>query len=666
MRSPRSPDFVVVLLAFLGGATACGGAEARLESRFVAVHNAMAAMGLTQSGPISEGSLPEGADATVVQTLQAGECYTFVALGSGGARDLDVRVTTDGGDEVGRDTTHDAQAAAQVCPDATGDYHVIVHMAEGNGGYTVTSWSGGQSGGGGALARGGASGGDRAGTCESPRQVELGRPVHGSTSSGAHLVQGSCAAGDAPEQVYRVTLDRRTQLSAVLQSGFDGALYLSRRCGDPSAELVCNDDSPDTTRSQIDATLDPGDYYLVVDGYGNEAGEYDLVVQLSELQSASAICSEAQTLVVGQPVSGTTLGVPNYFQATCAGGAQSGDRVYRLDVPARSRYRVRQQSDHDGAVYLRRACDDPTTELACNDDFHDQRHSLLSGVLDSGRYFVFSDGYATGQSGNFTITAELGSETGGSADGEACGAPGATTLGQPIDMDTFEARDDFAGSCGGSSAPDVVYEVPVHGRSRIRVTVEEPEMSGAIYLQRTCGDTSSEIACSAVEPGAQATLEAQVTQGSYFLVLDGASAEAFGSAKVTVDVDDLAALERSCRQAPRLRPGQPVSGSTMTSSDQFQASCAGGAGSNDVVYRLSLARRQIVRLSLESDYDSALHVRRTCTDATTEIACNDDQNDNRHAFIETTLDAGTYFVVVDGFQTGNAGTYTLDVQTSNP
>jgi hypothetical protein len=162
------------------------------------------------------------------------------------------------------------------------------------------------------------------------------------------------------------------------------------------------------------------------------------------------------------------------------------------------------------------------------------------------------------------------------------------------------------------------------------------------------------------------TVDAVVGRGSYFLVIDGARADSFGAGKLTIQVDDLAALEAMCRRAPRLRPGSPVSGTTVGESDNFQATCAGGAQSNDVVYRVTLPRRQIIRASLESDYDSALYIRRTCGDAASEIACNDDEQDNRHSLVETTLDAGTYFIVVDGFRTGNAGTFTLDVQTSNP
>ena len=101
----------VLLLAL----TACGGGSSQLEPRYVAVHNAMSAMGLAQTGAISEGSLPEGAEARLTVRLGAGSCTTFVALGSSGVQDLDVRVVGEGDRELGRDVTHDRQAAAQVC-----------------------------------------------------------------------------------------------------------------------------------------------------------------------------------------------------------------------------------------------------------------------------------------------------------------------------------------------------------------------------------------------------------------------------------------------------------------------------------------------------------------------------------------------------------------------
>ena len=108
----------------------CGG-HGLLSPRFVAVHNAMAATGMAQTGSISEGSLEHGAKVRFDVPLEAGHCYTFVALGSSGVRDLDLRILGEDDTELGRDVTHDPQAAAQACPRAAGSYQVELTMSGG-------------------------------------------------------------------------------------------------------------------------------------------------------------------------------------------------------------------------------------------------------------------------------------------------------------------------------------------------------------------------------------------------------------------------------------------------------------------------------------------------------------------------------------------------------
>lgn len=653
-------------LALLVGSTlSCGGTEGRLEPRFVAVQNAMAAMGLAQTGAISEGSLPQGAEARIEMELDAGECYTFMALGSSQVADVDLQVLDAEGEEIGRDSSHDSQAAAHACPTTTGTHVLLLTMRDGQGSYTLTVWSGTQARGG-AVAR---SGGGRGGaSCAEPVALTPGRPVQGRTEGVGNL-DGTCVRGGAPEQVYQLEVTARSQVSAVLQSSYDGALYLQRACGQQQSEIACNDDAPDTNRSQVDATLEPGTYFLVVDGYADEAGDFELIVSVSGLQSVAAVCDDAPPLPPGQRVSGTTAGTANYFQATCARGAQSPDRVYSLDVPSPSRLRVRQQSDHDGALHVRRTCNDPTSEVICNDDFGaDERRSIVTTMVSAGRHYVYADGFGSDNSGNFTLIAELTAESGGGTSADQCSSPGAAAVGQQLGVDTFDARDDYAGSCGGGGAADQVFELQLAGRSRVRATINEAEFDGVMYLRSACDNDATEVSCEQFALFNPSTFTAEVPAGTYFLFVDGQSNAAFGSAQLNIVVDDLQALDRSCRRAPMIRAGRVITGDTRSESDRFHATCAGGAQSNDVVYRLRLARRQLVRINLTStsDWDGALHLRRTCTDASTEIACNDDHNDNRHSFIETTLDAGMYFVVVDGFQTNNAGTYTLDVQTSAP
>ena len=664
----RTSAGVVALSTMVG----CGGAVS-MDPRFVALHNAMAVSGLVQAGEISQGSLPEGAEAVVRVSLQAGACSTFVALGTEGVSDLDLHVRAlDGRDLVG-DRTQDAAAAVRFCAPFRGEFDVVIRMARGNGGWLATSWAGGGRAGGDDL---GPVGGERpvrpshggAGTCEQPFELALGSTARGDTSDGDAALVGSCVSGDAPEHVYAFTLEQRSQVQIVLNSTFDGALYLQGACGQSRSELGCNDDAPTTSRSELNASLEVGTYFVVVDGFGGAAGTYDLAVSASPLQSVAELCAGATLLQSGQPVAGSTTGAPDSFQATCAGQARSGDRVYAIDVAQRSRLRVRMQSTFDGALHVRRECADPSSELLCNDDFRDTQHSLVTATVDPGRYFVFADGYATGAVGDYSITADLGAANGVGGPGDTCATATAFVPGQDVSVDTFSAADDLAGSCGGQGSPDVVYRIELRSRTRLRATFASAEFAPVVYLQRaTCGAGSIEEFCVDANGTAAGPIDRTLAPGTYFLVVDGESASSFGQAQLSLQLDDLGALETSCRQAPTLRPGRQVTGDTTASTDRFQATCGGSTQSPDLVYRLQLRRTQRVRISSEqTDFDGAIYVRRDCTDGNTEVACNDDAGDNRHSMIETVLEAGSYFFFVDGFGTGQQGHFTLDVDVSNP
>lgn len=652
------------LIALVGLSAAlssgCGGGNVRLTPSFVAVHNTMSAMGLTQSVEIEEGSIGEGEARFLRRALRAGDCYTLVAFGGGGVSDIDLVVKDERGEPVASDNTTDDQAAVQFCPETDGEYEISVSMEQGGGDFVLTGWSG-MPRAGGAVASGSGRG-----SCSAPIALTLGETVNGDTTRGSNSMTGSCIrGGEAPEVVYSVTLEQRAQLAVEITSSYDGALYLLGQCGQMQSEIACNDDAPTTSRSYVEATLDPGTYYVVVDGYAGEAGQFALTARVTELQSLAQVCGGAQALTPGQAVTGSTAGQPSYFTATCAGGARSPDRVYTLDVAARSRMRLRMQATYDGAIYVRSDCQNPNSELACNDDHRDTRHSMLVTTLDPGRYYVYADGFSDGNSGDYSLRADLAPLTGGAAPADNCGNAGTAAAGQDIELDTFPATDDFSGSCGGQGAPDAVYTLTVQNRVRLRARLAEGEFAGAMYLQRTCGQANTEIVCASGGPG-QLELDANLQPGTYYLVVDGTAPDAFGAARVEVQLDDLQALERACSQAPRIRPGRTLTGDTSGSSDRFQATCAAGARSNDLVYRLVLTRRQRVRITSEQQYDGAIYLRRDCTDMSTEVACNDDSGDNRHSLVDTVLDRGTYYVFVDGFANRSQGSFTMDVQLTNP
>jgi hypothetical protein len=652
----------------------CGGGL-QMEPRYVALHNTMTALGLVQSGGLDQGNLSEGQEAVTPVDLQPGECVTFVALGESGVGDVDVIVRDEAGSELARDRTQDAQAATQFCPSYAGRFQVAVRMTRGGGGYLATSWSGGPRG----AAPGPRPEGPVApvapprhggpGTCDEPWVLASAERRRGNTSSGDAVTVGSClGGGTAPEHVYAFVVEQRSLVTASLDSMYDGALYILGACGDVRSELACNDDAPSTSHSEATATLEPGTYYLVVDGFGTAAGEYEVSYTTTPIQPPGELCRAAPALTPGQPVSGTTTGMTSSFEGSCAGAG--ADRVYTLDVAQPSRARFRMQSTHDGVVYVRSACADASTELACNDDFGDTRHSLTTATLQPGRYYVFADGYAgmesgPGAAGDYTLGVEL-TPTAGGAPGDTCATALPYQAGQPISADTMRFADDAAGSCGGQGSPDVTYRLDLRSRTRIRASFgQDSEHPPVLYLQSTCGDARSELACVSAMSGN--TLDQTVSPGTYYLVVDGADANAFGVANVSLQIDDLGALEQACRAAPMIRPGTQVRADTTGSTDRFQASCGGQARSPDMIYRLQIRRRSLVRLSSEqTGWDGVIYLRRDCLDAVTELGCNDDAGDNRHSLVETILEPGTYYVFVDGYAESNQGAFTLDVDIQNP
>ncbi len=657
----------------------CGGGG--LNERYHAVHNAFTGIGLANVSPVASGSLSEGNEVRFIAPMTSGQCQTFVALAEG-AEDISIRVLSPSGADVAHDTTRAGQATVAYCATEAGEHVAVVRMEHGSGGYGFSVFSATPSmGATRAPTTGTPTGTARtgSGTCADPYSIALNEPQRGDTRNAGVASQATCGqTQDAPERIFRLHIAERTTVEASLQSEFDGVLYIQRACADQRSEVVCNDDAGNTSQSRVTAALDPGDYFIVVDGYGGQSGAFELVVRTqggatgpTGVVSLAQACTNVDVLQPGQAVRGSTRGQSDSFQSTCADGARSPDHVYRLTITQRSRVQIVLQSDHDGALHVRRDCLDPATELGCNDDAPgssgSQGRSELLLPLDPGEYFIIADGYSSAtQGGNYTLTANvapLAVNAGGA--GDNCSSAtvlqiDATNPTAAAVADTLSATDDFSGSCGGQGAPDVVYSFNVAQRSRVRARFPNAPFEAVAYLQRGCGAGSTELMCARVQ-GTDGVVEAVVNPGSYNLIVDGANANAFGVANVEVTVEDLNAAARVCQQAPVLRPGRPVQGTTAGAQDRFQGSCAGNTRSGDSIYRLQLHRRTHMRISLDATYDGALHIRRDCSDVSTEVACDDDGGgSSQRSLVDTTLDAGTYFVIVDGYGTTNSGTFTLE------
>ena len=119
-------------------------------------------------------------------------------------------------------------------------------------------------------------------TCTSAYSIPAaGGVFHGTTVGLANDSSGSCGGGSAPDAAFGLVLTARSHVVASTEgSGFDTVVYV-RQDSCTGTERLCNDDAIGL-QSRVEGDLDPGTYYIVVDGFGG-SGEYFLDVLVTPL-----------------------------------------------------------------------------------------------------------------------------------------------------------------------------------------------------------------------------------------------------------------------------------------------------------------------------------------------------------------------------------------------
>jgi hypothetical protein len=376
--------------------------------------------------------------------------------------------------------------------------------------------------------------------------LPVGLPVLSTTLVGTDELQGSCVRGTAAECAFVLDVPTRADLRLSLESlDFDGALVLYE-ANEGTSELACADDTPlgDSHHSRVEATLEAGRYVVTVEGSAGQGGQFSLFAELDPLPPLSEACARARTLVPGQSLRGSTRGAPNQFAASCAGGAAGPDRGHTFELGTPARVRVRQQSEHDGALHLRTGCDDAATEVACNDDVSDSAHSMLTAELAPGRHYVFSDSFSRAQSGDYVLSLELAEVPPKRGAVAVCAeAERAPLSAGEWELDTFEAPSELASSCGGAGAPERIFTLELASEMGVLMELLDPEFNAVIYVLAECADERSELTCfraprvdQAPERGARAprVLGATLGPGRYAVVVDGQRANDMGAATLHV------------------------------------------------------------------------------------------------------------------------------------
>ena len=243
-------------------------------------------------------------------------------------------------------------------------------------------------------------------TCDDPIALTLPAHEEGSLTRMDDDVSLSCASWmHGADTVYTFELTEPQDVTIdVAAARITPYVSLQTDCAAGGDVLVCDSGYP---FHRAIRNVPAGTYYLWVEATG--AGTYSLGVSIADPVDP---CAGLEVIDAGGAFSGTTVGMFDDSRATGCGGSGGQDVTYELQVAAPSSLIAEigpsASGDWDSVLHLRSACDDPGTQIVCNDDYGGTvRAHIEAASLDPGTYFLTVDGYSGSSSGAYTLNVTL-------------------------------------------------------------------------------------------------------------------------------------------------------------------------------------------------------------------------------------------------------------------
>ena len=208
----------------------------------------------------------------------------------------------------------------------------------------------------------------------------------------------ACGGTGGRDVVYSLTVTERSILDVTIATDFSPVTYLRSSCA-AETSLFCGADTLSA------APLDPGTYYLFVDGASlSDAGDFTVIVQRTPAPiPANDECANAEVLdIAGGPttVSGSTSYATDTESTPFCTDAGAPDVAYQLLLTAGGKLDVSFTGEFTPAIYIKTGACASGPETWC------ESGSFTSPSLPPGAYFLFVDGATASDKGSFELTVD--------------------------------------------------------------------------------------------------------------------------------------------------------------------------------------------------------------------------------------------------------------------
>lgn len=467
-------------------------------------------------------------------------------------------------------------------------------------------------------------------------------------------------------------------LEVSAKTNADVAIALLGQCGDPATEIACSPSFVSNgggkfakvrARNIGDPTNPtPLPLYVFTD-YGAPV-ILDVAFLSPTPIPTNETCGTAMPISFDMPFISDVVDVDKDVGTVCP--AQTGDLLYSFELTAPANVHIYANSiDGDGepVVSLRDAtCALPENEITCQkaQSVHIFRHEL-----DAGVYYLGVSAHAPTV---VSTTVIIEPPTSPLPDESCVGSP-VLEPNKTLDV-TFENRQDDVDVGCLSSVVDVAYRLDVPMASDVllvqRISAGD---DGAISLDKPACTMADLVLCGMESQSPIHTSKRNVPAGEYRVVAEsllGLPAQITAFVRKTAPAI-LVPFADGCDDALSIpATGGFFQGNTANATASFSAGCdqAGGPpnGARDQLLKLTLTDRKRVVLDMSgSAYSTLLDVRKGPDCPGTEVlqGCTVGYGAQRRSFLDLTLDAGIYFIQVDGFRE-DEGPWFLDVRVVDP
>ncbi|AKF09108.1 hypothetical protein [Sandaracinus amylolyticus] len=461
------------------------------------------------------------------------------------------------------------------------------------------------------------------------------------------------------DTVFRIHLDdpADVQVTLSVESG-TGSVAIR-----PWASCASGPDAYCRDNEVLARDLAAGDYAVIVRTSTGSTFSLTVAQMTATPIQRVDVCNDATVdISAGGTFTGFFSDVNHDYTLSCRATGTAKDVAYRLVItqPSDVRLTASTTASSSTTTYLSlvRDCTSPATAIACVQRASAEifRRSVAPGV-----YYVLLESSSTAAT-TWRLVADI-QPAAMRNPGDACSSELDITNSM-VSVPLSSVEIDYGTTCGGNttSSRDASFSFTT---TELRDVVLTTEVGGIHYVSVAgdCGDLTTETSCTSGTPRIEQRM-LRVPAGTYHVTVSTALASGSIVASARLEPPTFPPANDTCGGATDLVHAVPATADLLAAGDDVLGCAA--EGSPDAIHRLVITERRNVTLVARRTDGSpevlAIGLRSDCATPSSDLAC---ASGGGSALLNRTLDAGTYYVVVESSR-GAVGPYSIVAYLAEP